>query len=151
MDSDSWKIQVKLRRFERKPFVGKLKYSIVKLSDNVWASAFHLWDRGFDSRYGLMMWKESVNSLPKVVGFLRALRFPPTCRESCQGGLGQESCQGGLGVRWLGIVYLVILKDLKPSNVSKISFNCNESNIIIFIYTAYWKITHFVFSLYIFS
>jgi hypothetical protein len=32
------------------------------------------------------------------------------------------------GVRWLGIVYLVILKDLKPSNVSKISFNCNESN-----------------------
>ena len=135
MDRDSWKIQVKLRRFERKPFVGKLKYSIVKLSDNVWASAFHLWDRGFDSRYGLMMWKESVNALPKVVGFLRALRFPPTCRESCQDGLGQESCQGGLGVRWLGIVYLiVILKDLKPSNVSKISFNCNESNNNFYIY-----------------
>jgi hypothetical protein len=31
----------------------------------------------FDSRYGLM-WKESVNVLPKVVGFLRVLRFPPT-------------------------------------------------------------------------
>ena len=28
-------------------------------------SAFHLWDRGFDSRYGLM-WKEWVNALPKV-------------------------------------------------------------------------------------
>jgi hypothetical protein len=45
------------------------------------ASGFHLWDRGFDSRYGLMrlMWKESVNALPKVVmGFLRVLRFPPT-------------------------------------------------------------------------
>ena len=41
------------------------------------ASAFHLWDRGFDFRYGLM-WKESVNALLKVVGFLRVLRFPPT-------------------------------------------------------------------------
>jgi hypothetical protein len=40
-------------------------------------SAFHLWDRGFDSRYELM-WKESVNALPKVVGFPRVLRFPPT-------------------------------------------------------------------------
>ena len=45
-------------------------------------------------------------------------------------------------VRWLGIVYLVILKDLKPSNVSKISFNCNESNNNFYIYTAYWKIMH---------
>ena len=26
----------------------------------------------------LPMWKESVNALPKVVGFLRVLRFPPT-------------------------------------------------------------------------
>ena len=26
----------------------------------------------------LLMRKESVNTLPKVVGFLRALRFPPT-------------------------------------------------------------------------
>jgi hypothetical protein len=42
----------------------------------VWASVFHRWVRGFDSRYGLM-WKESVNALPKVVGFLRVLRFPP--------------------------------------------------------------------------
>ena len=25
-----------------------------------------------------LMWKESVNALPKVVGFLRVLRFPPT-------------------------------------------------------------------------
>jgi hypothetical protein len=42
------------------------------------ASAFHLWDGGFDSRYGLM-WKESVtDTLPKVVGFHRVLRFPPT-------------------------------------------------------------------------
>jgi hypothetical protein len=41
------------------------------------ASDFHLWDRGFNSRYGLM-WKGSVNTLPKVVGFLRELRFPPT-------------------------------------------------------------------------
>jgi hypothetical protein len=32
------------------------------------------------------------------------------------------------GVRWLGIVYLVILKDHKLSNLSKISFNWNESN-----------------------
>ena len=58
------------------------------------------------------------------------------------------------GVRWLGIVYLVILKDLKPSNVSKISFNCNESNNNFYIYSIRpiaWKITHFVFSLYIFS
>jgi hypothetical protein len=40
----------------------------------------YLWDCGFDSRYGLMtlMWKESVNVLPKVVGYLRVLRFPPT-------------------------------------------------------------------------
>jgi hypothetical protein len=29
------------------------------------ASAFHLWERGFDSRYG-HGWKESVNALPKV-------------------------------------------------------------------------------------
>ena len=35
------------------------------------------------------------------------------------------------GVRWLVIVYLVILKYLKPSNVSKLSFNFNESIIII--------------------
>jgi hypothetical protein len=41
------------------------------------ASAFHLWDRGFDSCYR-HMWKESVNVLPKVVVFLRALRFPAT-------------------------------------------------------------------------
>jgi hypothetical protein len=27
------------------------------------------------NRYGLM-WKESANGLPKVVGFLRVLRFP---------------------------------------------------------------------------
>ena len=56
---------------------------------------------------------------------------------------------------WLGIVYLVIFKDLQLSNLSKISINWNESNhfpiVIIFKYTAYWKITHFVFSLYIFS
>ncbi len=26
----------------------------------------------------LLMWKELVNTLPKVMGFLRALRFPPT-------------------------------------------------------------------------
>jgi hypothetical protein len=25
-----------------------------------------------------LMWKESVNALPKVVGFLRVLQFPPT-------------------------------------------------------------------------
>ena len=43
----------------------------------VTSTAFHLWDRGFDSRYGLM-WEESVNALPKVVGFLRVLQFPPT-------------------------------------------------------------------------
>ncbi len=36
------------------------------------------------------------------------------------------------GVRWLGIVYLVILKNLKPSNVLKISFNCNKSNFYIY-------------------
>jgi hypothetical protein len=41
------------------------------------ASAFLFWDRGFDSRYRLM-WKESVNALSKVVGFLQVLRFPPT-------------------------------------------------------------------------
>jgi hypothetical protein len=41
------------------------------------ASAFHLWDREFESRYGLM-WKESINDLLKVVGFLRARWFPPT-------------------------------------------------------------------------
>jgi hypothetical protein len=41
------------------------------------ANSFHLWVRGLDSRYGLM-WKESVNALSKVVGFLRVLRFPPT-------------------------------------------------------------------------
>jgi hypothetical protein len=41
------------------------------------ANTFHLWNRGFDSRYGLM-WKESVDALLKVVGFLRVLRFPPT-------------------------------------------------------------------------
>jgi hypothetical protein len=33
--------------------------------------------RGFGSRYGLMP-KESLNALPKVVGFLLVLRFPPT-------------------------------------------------------------------------
>ena len=32
------------------------------------------------------------------------------------------------GVQWLGIVYLVILEDLKLSSLSKISFNWNESN-----------------------
>jgi hypothetical protein len=44
------------------------------------ASAFHLWDCGFDPHIGLMtlMWKELVNALPKVVGFLWVLRFPPT-------------------------------------------------------------------------
>jgi hypothetical protein len=44
------------------------------------ASSFHLWDRGFDSRYGRMtlLWKESFNALPKVVRFLRVLRFSPT-------------------------------------------------------------------------
>jgi hypothetical protein len=36
--------------------------------------SFHLRDRGFDSRYGLML-KESVNALLKIV-FLRELRFP---------------------------------------------------------------------------
>ena len=38
---------------------------------------FHLWDRGFDPHFRLMtlVWKELVNGLPKVVGFLR---FPPT-------------------------------------------------------------------------
>jgi hypothetical protein len=49
-----------------------------------------LWDRGFESRYGLMcglMWKESVNALPKVVGFLRVLQ-KASHRESWQGGLG---------------------------------------------------------------
>jgi hypothetical protein len=51
------------------------------------ASAFHLWVRGFDSRYGLM-WKESVNALPKVVqGFPGAL--VSSHRKSWQGGLGQ--------------------------------------------------------------
>jgi hypothetical protein len=56
----------------------------------VWASAFHLWDREFDSRYGLMtpIWKESVNALPKVVGFLRVLRFPPTGNVDRVHGLG---------------------------------------------------------------
>jgi hypothetical protein len=34
------------------------------------------WVCGFDSCYG-RMWKESVYTLPKVVGFLRVLRFPP--------------------------------------------------------------------------
>ena len=38
---------------------------------------FHLRVPGFDSRYGLVR-KESVNALPKVVGFPRALRFSPT-------------------------------------------------------------------------
>jgi hypothetical protein len=39
-------------------------------------SAFHLWVCGFiDSR---CTWKELVNALPKVVGFLWVLRFPPT-------------------------------------------------------------------------
>ena len=47
------------------------------LRAHVRASAFQLWDRGFVSRYGLML-KESVNALPKNVGFLRVLRFPPT-------------------------------------------------------------------------
>ena len=44
------------------------------------ASAFHLWDRGFESRFGLAtpIWEELVNALPKVVGFRRVLRFPPT-------------------------------------------------------------------------
>jgi hypothetical protein len=44
------------------------------------ASIFHLRDREFDSRCGLMIFmsKESVNALPKVVGILGELRFPPT-------------------------------------------------------------------------
>ena len=40
----------------------------------------------------------------------------------------------GAALRWLGTVYLVILKYLKPSNVSKISFNCNESNNNFYMY-----------------
>ena len=32
---------------------------------------------------------EKVNALPKVVGFLRVLRFPPTGKVDCMGGLGQ--------------------------------------------------------------
>ena len=39
------------------------------------ASTFHLGDR----RHHIgLMGKESVNTQPKVVGFLRVLRFPPT-------------------------------------------------------------------------
>jgi hypothetical protein len=39
------------------------------------------------------------------------------------------------GVRWLGIVYLVILiKDLKPFNVSKISFLIATKVIIIYLF-----------------
>jgi hypothetical protein len=48
-------------------------------------SAFYLRVREFDSCYGLM-WKESVNPVPKVVGFLQVLRFPPTAWECWQGG-----------------------------------------------------------------
>jgi hypothetical protein len=47
----------------------------------VWAIAFHF------SRYGLM-WKESVNVLPKVVGFLQVLQFPLTGKLD-KGGLRQ--------------------------------------------------------------
>jgi hypothetical protein len=72
------------------------------------ASAFHLWDRGFDSCYELM-WKESVNALPKVVGFLQALRFPPTgrgaknrrAREHCS----QEMLNGCRKFLWMKICY----------------------------------------------
>jgi hypothetical protein len=48
----------------------RLKGAVVR------AISLYLWDRGFDFRDSL--WKESVNALPKVVGFLRVLRFPPT-------------------------------------------------------------------------
>ena len=52
------------------------------------ASAFHLWDRGFHSRCGQTnLCEESVNALPKVVGFLRVLRFPLTGNVD-RGGLG---------------------------------------------------------------
>jgi hypothetical protein len=55
----------------------KRNHIIWGFSGAVRASDFHLWVREFDSHYGLM-WKESVNALPKVVGFLRVLWFPPT-------------------------------------------------------------------------
>jgi hypothetical protein len=53
------------------------KHTHANIAAVVRASAFHLWVRGFDSRYGLVR-KESVKALSKVVGFLRVLRFPPT-------------------------------------------------------------------------
>jgi hypothetical protein len=48
------------------------------------ASAFHLWEPGFDSPTGPC---ESVNALQKIVGFLRAVPVS-SHRESWQGGLG---------------------------------------------------------------
>jgi hypothetical protein len=53
---------------------GPSKRSNIQMKDSrrgvgVRTSAFHLCGRGFDSRYGLT-WKEPVNALPKVVGFL---------------------------------------------------------------------------------
>jgi hypothetical protein len=53
-------------------------------SVGVRANAFHPWVCGFDSRFGLMR-KESVNALPKVVGFLRVLWFPPTGKVDSEG------------------------------------------------------------------
>ena len=42
------------------------------------ARAFHLWDRGSHCGHMILYVKRVVNALPKVVGFLRVFRFPPT-------------------------------------------------------------------------
>ena len=51
-------------------------------------------------------WEEFVNTLPKVVGFLRVLRFSSSHRESWQGGLGTWCEKPPRGVSW--ITYICI-------------------------------------------
>ena len=63
-----------------------LNYSVVP------ASVFHAQGRLFDSQLGLHF---SQRSLPKVIGFLRLLRFPPT-RNVDRVGMGEYLARASL-------------------------------------------------------
>ena len=81
MWTTGWVVNVQMRVHILRTFITHL-LSHIRQKKNIaleiaymTIGTFHIWDRGYDSRYGLM-W--IYNTLPKVVGFLRVLQFPPT-------------------------------------------------------------------------